>query len=75
MTEGNRIVGATRRLYGYQPANYLAIQTTSLSPRLPAHLFQHLIDDAPVNELVQLGQWLSLRPAQLRRAEGFEKGL
>jgi hypothetical protein len=26
------------------------------SPRLPPHLLQHFIDDAPVNELIQIGE-------------------
>ena len=73
MAEGNRIVGITRWAMRLPPAGYAAIQTTVTSPRLPAHFLQHFINDAPVNELVQIRQRLSLRPAQFRRGSGFEK--
>jgi hypothetical protein len=40
---------------------------------LPISSALHFIDDARVNELVQIGQRLSLRPAEFRRGAGFEK--
>ena len=46
---------------------------SSLSARLPPHLFQHFIDDAPIDKLFEIRQRLPLWPAQFRRSPRFKK--
>ena len=48
-------------------------QRPLLPTRLPPHLLQHFIDDTTVDELVQIRQRLSLRPAEFRCGSGFKK--
>ena len=63
-------------LAGYtanSPRSVQLSQRISFPSRLPSHLFQHFIDDATVNKLVQIRHWLSLGPAEFRRDSRFEK--
>src|SRR3989337_2128279 len=65
-------------LAGYTATSPRAMQPSkrpSLPSRLPSHLFQNFVYNAAVNELVQVRQRLSLRPAELRGSAGFEKVL
>lgn len=74
MTEGNRIDSVTRWTTRHSTPGAMQLsKRPSLPSRLSSHLLQHFIDDGPVNELVQIGQRLSLWPAEFRRGSRFEK--